>query len=73
MDVFLGGYLRNKIIGNEKFELNLMCGGIRKFHGVMHILGLAKKLIYISNMSDEGVNVMVENYTCKMVQGVMEL
>ena len=50
-----------------------MGGRIRKFHRVMHIIGLAKNLIYISNMNDGGVKVMLEKYTCKMVQRVMAL
>ena len=72
-DVFLGEKSKTKIIGNEKFELNLMGGSIKIFHGVMHILGFSKNLIYISNMNDAGVNVMFEKYTCNMVQGVMKL
>ena len=35
--------------------------------GVFHIPGLARNLIYVSKMSDAGVETMFEKDTCKMV------
>jgi hypothetical protein len=45
-DFFLGDELIAKIIGRGKFYLNLMYERIRKLHGVIHILRLAKILIF---------------------------
>ena len=35
--------------------------------GVMHILGLVQKLIYISRMSDESVHIVFEKSSCKIL------
>ena len=41
--------------------------------GVFHIPGLARNLIYVSTMSDVGVQTVFEKDTCKMVRGAMVL
>jgi hypothetical protein len=48
-------------------------GRIRTLPRVLHILELARNLIFISNMSDAGVHIVFEKETCKMVQGEMVL
>jgi hypothetical protein len=40
---------------------------------VLHILGLSRNMISISNMSDAGVHTLFQKDTCKMVRGVMVL
>jgi hypothetical protein len=50
-----------------------MDGTIRTLLGVLHILGLARNLIFVSKMDDASVKTMFENETCRMVQGAMVL
>jgi hypothetical protein len=40
---------------------------------VLHILGLARNLIFVSKMDDAGVKAMFEKETCRMVRGEMML
>lgn len=54
-DIFLGDDSISRIIGWGKVKLKFMDGRIIKLHGVPHILGLAKKLIYVSKMSDASI------------------
>jgi hypothetical protein len=44
-----------------------MDGRIRTLLGVLHILGLARNLIYVSKMDDVGVKTMFEKETYRMV------
>jgi hypothetical protein len=72
-NVFLGDDSTTIIIGQGKFKLMLIDGRIRKLSGVLHILGLARNLIYVRKMDDVGVNKIFEKETCRMVQGAMAL
>jgi hypothetical protein len=40
---------------------------------VLHILGLAKNLIFFGKMSDAGVHTLFQKDSCKMVKGAMVL
>ena len=53
--------------------MRLIDGRIRTLLGVLHILGLARNLIYVSKMDDAGVKTVFEKGTCRMVRGVMVL
>ena len=66
-DVFLGDDSISKIIGRGKFKLNLMDGRIRTLPSVLHILGLARNLIFVRKMDDAGVKTIFEKETCRMV------
>jgi hypothetical protein len=47
--------------------LRFIDGRIITLLGVLHILGLAKILIFVSKMDDAGVKTIFEKETCKMV------
>jgi hypothetical protein len=47
--------------------LRLIDGRIITLHGVLHIPGFARNLIYVRKMDDEGVKTIFEKETCKMV------
>ena len=49
-------------------KLLLKDGRIRMLHGVLHILDLALNLIFVSKMSDAGVNTIFEKDRRKMVR-----
>jgi hypothetical protein len=66
-DVSLGDDSIDKIIGRGKFKLKFMDGRIRTLLCVIHILGLAKKLISIRKIDDAGVKIVFEKETCRMV------
>jgi hypothetical protein len=72
-NVFLGDDLTTRIIGRGKVKLQLIDGRIRSLPGVLHIPGLAKKLIYVSKMDDVGVKTIFEMETCRPVRGEMVL
>jgi hypothetical protein len=44
-----------------------MDGRIMTLPIVMHIPGLARKLIFVSKMDDVGVKIVFEKETCRMV------
>jgi hypothetical protein len=46
---------------------------IRTLPSVLHILGLAKILIFVRKMDDVRVKTIFENETCRMVRGEMVL
>jgi hypothetical protein len=69
--VFLGDDLTTKIIGQGKVRLILQDGRKRTLLGVLHILGLTRNLISISNISDVGVHTLFQKDSHKMVRGVM--
>jgi hypothetical protein len=52
---FLGDDSTTRIIGRGKVKLRLIDGRIRKILGVLHILGWARNLMYVSKMNDAGV------------------
>ena len=56
-----------KIIGRGRVKLRLIDGRIRTLPGVLHILGLARNLIYVSKMDDAEVKTIFEKETCRMV------
>jgi hypothetical protein len=66
-DVLLGYELTNQIIGQGKVKFNLIDGVIRTLPTILHILGLAKKFIYVTKMDNAGVKTMFEKGTYKMV------
>jgi hypothetical protein len=39
--------------------------------GVLHILDLARNLIFVSKMSDAEVHILFQKDSCKMVRGAM--
>jgi hypothetical protein len=53
--------------------LRLIDGRIITLSGVLHILGMAKKLISVNKMEDAGVKTIFEKGTCRMVRGEMVL
>jgi hypothetical protein len=55
----------------RKIKLKLMDGRIRTLPGVLHILGLARNLIFVRKMDDARVKTMFEKETFRMVQGAM--
>jgi hypothetical protein len=68
-DVFLGDESTTKITGHGRVKLWKNWSTPRGFsHSDM-----ARKLISISNMSDESIHIFFENETFKMVQGTMVL
>jgi hypothetical protein len=72
-NVFLGDDSTTKIIGRGKVKLRLIDGRIITLLGVLHILGLARNLIYVSKMNDVGVKTIFEKETCRMAQGEIVL
>jgi hypothetical protein len=72
-NIFVGNDLTTRIIGRGKFKLRLIDGRIRTLLGVLHILGLARNLIFVSKMDDVGVKTIFEKETCRMVRGAMVL
>eukprot|EP00253_Pinus_taeda_P018317 PITA_18317 len=72
-DVFLGDDRKAKIVGHRKVKLKLQGGRVRTLPGVLHIRALARNLIYVSKLHDAGVKTVLEQDTCKMVQGALVL
>jgi hypothetical protein len=72
-NVFLGNDSKNIIIGRGRFKLRLIYGRIRTLSGVLHILGMARNLIYVRKMEYVGVKTIFEKGTCRMVLGAMVL
>ena len=66
-DVLLGDDSSRMIIGRGKVRLMLNNGRRGTLPGVLHILGLARNLIFVSTMVGAGVRTMFEKDTCKMV------
>jgi hypothetical protein len=64
---FLGDDSTTRIIGRGKLKLRLIHGRIITLPGVLHIPGLARNLIFVSKMDDEGVKTIFEKETCSMV------
>ena len=57
-DVFLGDDSKTRIVEQGRVRLKLKDGRKRTLPGVLHILGLARNLIYVSKMSDAGVHTL---------------
>jgi hypothetical protein len=72
-DVFLGDDSTTKILGHGRVKLLLKYGRIRTLPGVLHILKLARSLIFVSKMDDARVDTVFGKNTCKMVRGEMVL
>ena len=72
-NVSLGDDLTTRIIGRGKFKLRLIDERIRTLPIVMHILGLARNLIYVRKMDDAGEKTIFEKETFMMVRGAMVL
>ena len=72
-NVFLGNDSTTKIIGRGRVKLRLIDGRIKTLPGVLYILGLARKLIFVRKMDDVGVKTIFEKETCRMVRGAMVL
>eukprot|EP00253_Pinus_taeda_P031967 PITA_31967 len=66
-EVFLGDDKKTRIIGRRKAKLKLQGGRFRTLPGVLHILALARNLIFISKLDDAGVKIVFEKDTYKMV------
>jgi hypothetical protein len=71
--VFFGDKSTTKIVICGRVQLLLQDVMKRTFLGVLHVPCLERNLIYVSNMSDVGVDTLFQNYLCKMVIGVMVL
>ena len=72
-DVLLGDDRKARIIGHRKVKLQLQGQRVRTLLGVLHILALARNLIYVSKLDDAGVKIMFEKDNCKRVQGALVL
>jgi len=72
-DVSPGDELTTKIMGCGRVKLLLKDGRIRTLPRVLHILDLARSLIYVSNLDDANVDTLLGKGTCKMVRGVVVL
>ena len=72
-DVFLGDDSSYKIIGRGRVKVRFKDSRVKTLPGVLHILGLAKNFLFISKMSDAGIQVIFNKESCKMVLGVMVL
>jgi hypothetical protein len=59
-DVFLRDDLKTKILGREKFNLNIMDERIITLPSVMNILGLGRNFIFVSKIDDAGVKIVFE-------------
>ena len=53
--------------------MRLIDGRIRTLPGVLHILGLAKNLIFVSKIDYARVKTVFEKETCRMFRGEMVL
>ena len=53
-DVFLGDDKKARIVGHGKVKLKLQGGRVRTLPGVLHILALARNLISVRKLDDEG-------------------
>jgi hypothetical protein len=62
-----------KISRQGRVRLILQDGRKRTLLGVLHIMGLERNLIYVSNMSDVGVHTLFQKDLCKMIKGAMVL
>jgi len=72
-DVFLGDDRKARIIDHGKFKLKLQGGRIRTLLGVLHILALARNLIFVSTLDDASVKIVFDKDSYKMIQGMLIL
>jgi hypothetical protein len=72
-DVFLGDDSTTKIMGRGRVKLLPKDERIRTLHGVLHIPKLVRSLIYVRNLDDVGVDIVLGKGTWKMVQGALVL
>ena len=66
-NVFLGNDFPNKITGCGRVKLLLNDGRIKTLPAVLHILGLATNLIFVSKMVNAGVKIVLKKDRYKMV------
>ena len=59
-DVFLGDDRKARIVGHGKVKLKLQGERIRTLPGVLHILALARNLIFVRKLDDAGVKIVFE-------------
>jgi hypothetical protein len=71
--VFLADDSTTKIVGRGRVRLKLQYGRSRNIPSFLHISGLERNQISVSNMSDAGVHTLILKDTCKMVIGPMVL
>ncbi|KAH9332121.1 hypothetical protein KI387_043702 [Taxus chinensis] len=69
--VYLGDNSFLEIVGHGSIQVKFSDGRIRRFDGVLHIPGLAKKLLSISKLIYAGVHVQFSEASVKMMRGVM--
>ena len=55
--MYLGDNLVLDIVGHGSIRVKFFDGRIRRFDGVLHILGLARNFLSISKLIDVGVHV----------------
>ena len=55
--MYLGDNLVLDIVGHGSIHVKFSDGRIKIFDGVLHILGLAKNLLFVSKLIDAGVHV----------------
>eukprot|EP00253_Pinus_taeda_P020668 PITA_20668 len=72
-DVVLGDDRKARIIGHGKVKLELQGERIRTLLCGMHILALARNLIFVSTLDDAGVKTVFEKDTYKMVREALVL
>jgi hypothetical protein len=72
-DVFLGDISTTKIMRHGRFKLLLKDGRIIIIPGFLHILDLAKSLVFVIMLDDAYVDTLLGNGTCNMVRGVVVL
>ena len=59
------------IVGHGSIHVKFSNGIIRIFDGVLHILCLARNILFVSKLRDAGVHVQFSKEGVKMVRGVM--
>ena len=59
------------IVGQGNIYVKFSNGRIKRFDGVLHILGLARNFLSVSKLIDAGVHVWFYEAGAKMVRGAM--
>ena len=66
-NVFLTDESPMKIMGHRRVKLLLNNRRIKTLPSVLHIVGMARILIYVSKMADLGVKTIFKKDRCKMI------
>ena len=69
--VYLGDNSILDIVGHESIRVKFSDGRIRRFDGVLDILGLARNFLFVSKLIDMGVHVQFSKVGVEMVRGVI--